>query len=93
MLKVTRGVGVSVNDVKDDIVMARGPSPGWLDVQTTTLWGRRRIMERSCSGRGTRLVGWTVGVSTGTVCDCFEAEDVWFLLSGYISLARIRHVG
>lgn len=67
MLKVTMGVGRMESDVKDDMVMPRGvgvvDSPLDTAVHTTTECGRRRITERSCSGRGRVSCGsgWTEG--------------------------------
>lgn len=56
ILNVMSGVGDRVREVKDDIVIARA-SVSWMDVQTTTEWVRRRMMERSCSGRGIVVSG------------------------------------
>lgn len=61
--------------------MARGVV-SWIDVQTTTEWVRRRMMERSCSGRGIVVSGWEVGGFAGAVCHDFEEREVWKLLYG-----------
>lgn len=90
MLNVTSGVGESVNDVKLDIVMARGPSPGCCDVQTTALWGRRRMMERSCSGRGSVFVGWDVGGLRGEVCHDFCDVDTWMFRDSISKEGQLR---
>lgn len=62
-LKVTRGVGCRVNEVREDMVMARGVlSAGFVAVQTTTECGRRRMRPRSCSESARSVVeeeaGW-----------------------------------
>lgn len=53
-------MGDSVREVNEDMVMARGVSPS-MDVQTTTGFGRSRIMERTCSDSEAEEVGSTVG--------------------------------
>ena len=73
-LKVIRGVGERVSEVKEDIVIARGIL-SCVDVQTTTEWVRRRIMDRSCSGRGIAVSGWAVGGCAGAVCHDFDGES------------------
>lgn len=93
MLKVTSGVGDSVSEVKDDMVMARMPpsGPGWRDVHTTTECGRSRIIERSCSGRGSDVFGWDVGGFLGEGCHACGTEDVcslWDIGSGHVSDLR-----
>lgn len=69
------GVGDRVREVKEDIVIARA-SVSWMDVHTTTEWVRRRMMERSCSGRGIVVSGWEVGGFAGDVCHDFEGREV-----------------
>lgn len=89
MLNVTMGVGWRETEVKEDMVMPRGvclSPPVDMAVHITTECGRRRITERSCSGRG-RLScgpGWTEGgvgaeafhVGGALLCCGEEDEDV-----------------
>lgn len=67
MLKDISGVGESVRDVNDDMVIARG-ARSCVEVQTTTECGSRRMMERICSERPAGEVGSAVGGKGDEVC-------------------------
>lgn len=52
MLNVISGVGCRDKEVNEDMVMPRGTDSAPVEVHTTTEFGRRRIIERNCSGAG-----------------------------------------
>lgn len=79
MLNETSGVGDNVNDVNDDMVMARGV-PLCVAVHTTMGFVKSRSTERICSGRAVSASGFVVGpLGDETFHDSVEA-DVWKFL-------------
>lgn len=83
-LKLTSGVGVRVNDVNDDMVMAHEAGSERVvetpfEVQTTTECGRRRMMPRTCSGSGSAepLEASGVGGVGADMRHEFKGADVW----------------
>lgn len=79
ILNETRGMGESVNDVNDDIVIARG-TPSWVAVHTTMGLVSSRRTERSCSGRAVSASGSEVGgFGEESFQDC-EGTNVWKFL-------------
>lgn len=75
-LKVITGVGVSVSDVNDDMVMARG-APSCTAVHTTTDCVISRITALSCSGGGFGAWRSVVGGDGWVICQgAALADDV-----------------
>lgn len=66
-LNVMTGVGESVSDVNEDIVIARA-APSWIAVHTTTDCESSRITVRSCSGGGFGVLRSVVGGNGRETC-------------------------
>lgn len=82
MLNETSGMGDSVKDVNEDMVIARG-TPSCVAVHTTMGLVSSRKTERSCSERFASASGSDVGAfEGGSSQHCEEADDWKFRVVG-----------